>query len=333
MSADVGRLGHKGFSLGMKFYEMEMYNRARACLIHLGLMAEDAIEPYPPMTTRDTRRKEMHLHRVTGDSRLFDGTAWYLQSRGEISDAAAPSPLSPIKSRDEGEEQPRLLAGTQALKRAGGLIRSPRKPKRLKDILPDDVSVDAPSSPSSSEAEDSGPEMAASKRVGRKQGEKKGKKGKKGDGWIWLENVTRGQKLGEGKLAEYKQESDRMQWFCAEAEMYRWLEAYERKHAELFRVIARYRCDSAVWAGQADREEMRSGGVNGASAFARMQAAMYERLEHNAEVIFKAPESGAHHDWVKATTFDELVIKIDGWRDGLLKWMDDMGIHRVYKDF
>ncbi|KAJ7091578.1 hypothetical protein C8R44DRAFT_954854 [Mycena epipterygia] len=38
----------------------------------------------------------------------------------------------------------------------------------------------------------------------------------------------------------------------------------------------------------------------------------------------KAPESGAHHDWVKATTFDELVIKIDGWCDGLFKWMDDM---------
>ncbi|KAJ7638078.1 hypothetical protein B0H17DRAFT_1216895 [Mycena rosella] len=302
----------------MKFYEMEMYNRERACLIHLGFMAEGAIEPYPPMTARDTCRKETHLHRVQGDSRLFDGTAWYLQSRGKLSDAAAPSPLSPIKSWDEGEEQPRLLVGTQALKRSGALIRSARKPKRLKYILPDDVSVDGSSSPSSSEAEDSDPEMAASKRVGWKQGEKRKKKGKKGDGWIWLENVTRGQKLGEGKLAEYKQESDR---------------AYERKHTELFRVIARFRRDSTVWAGRADREETLSGGVNGASAFGRMQAAMYERLQHNAEVIFKAPESGAHHEWVTATTFDEPVIKINAWCDMLFKWMDGMGIHRVYKDF
>ena len=51
---------------------------------------------------------------------------------------------------------------------------------------------------------------------------------------------------------------------------------------------------------------------------------MYQRLEHNAEVVFKSPESGAHHDWVSATTFDELVTKIDGWRGVVFKWMDDM---------
>ncbi|KAJ6557168.1 hypothetical protein B0H10DRAFT_2201432 [Mycena sp. CBHHK59/15] len=298
----------------MKFYEMEMYNRARVCLIHLGYMAADAIEPYPPMTPRDTCRNETHLHWAQGDSRLFAGTAWYLQSGGKLSAAAVPSPLSPIKTRDEGEEQPRLLAGTQALKRSGGLITCPRKPKRLKDIVPADVSVDGPSLSSASEAEDSDLRMAPTQHVGRRQGEKRRKKGKKEDGWIWLENVMRGQKLGEGKLAEYKQESDRVQWFHAEAEMYRWLEAYERKHAELFRVVGRFRRDSAVWAGRAVDEETRSGGINRPAAFARMQATMYQRLQHNTEVIFKAPESGAHHNWVAATTFDELVIKIDAWR-------------------
>ncbi|KAJ6568008.1 hypothetical protein DFH09DRAFT_1363193 [Mycena vulgaris] len=263
----------------MKFYEMEMYNRARACLIHLGHMGEDTIEPYPPMTARDTRRKETHLHRVQGDSQLFDGTAWYLQSGGKLSDTATSSPLSPIKRLDEDEERPRLLAGTQVMKRA------------------DDVAVDGLLLLLSSEAEDSDLEMSPSKRAGCRQGVKK--KGKKGDGWIWLENVTRGQKLGEGQLANYKQESDRLQWFRTEAEMYRWLEAYGHRHAELFRVIARFRRDSA----------------------------------HNAEVLFKAPESGTHYDWVATTTFDKLVIKIDAWRNVLFKWMDEMGIHRAYKDF
>ncbi|KAJ6470176.1 hypothetical protein DFH09DRAFT_1344563 [Mycena vulgaris] len=96
--------------------------------------------------------------------------------------------------------------------------------------------------------------------------------------------------------------------FRAEAEMYRWLEAYERKHAELF------------W-------------ENGAVCFARMQAAMYRPLQHNTEEIFKSTESGAHHDWVKAASFDELVMKVDSWRDKVFTWMDQMGIHRVYKDF
>jgi hypothetical protein len=115
-----------------------------------------------------------------------------------------------------------------------------------------------------------------------------------------------------------------VQWFRAEAEMYRWLEAYERKHAELFRVIERFRRDSEVWVGRADREEQQTGGGNGKSTFARMQAAMCKRLEHNAKVHFKNPESGAHHDWVSATTFDELVTKVDGWRDLVFNWMDGM---------
>jgi hypothetical protein len=140
-----------------------------------------------------------------------------------------------------------------------------------------------------------------------------------------------------------------VQWFRAAAEMYRWLEQYERKHAELMRVIERYRRDSVVWTGLADREEKGNGGVNGVVNFARMQAAMHRRLEHNAKVIFKSVESGAHHDWVSATSFDELVTKIDGWRGVVFKWMDEMasakrasysslfitdqGIHRAYKDF
>ncbi|KAJ7798247.1 hypothetical protein B0H14DRAFT_3492721 [Mycena olivaceomarginata] len=288
----------------MKFFEMDMYNKARAALTHLGHMPKDATEPYPPLTLRDTRRKETHLHRMQGDSRLFDGTAWYLQSGGTVHSGGFASSLSPVKRRDEDEGQPQFMTGTQTLKRAGGVVKSPRAPKRLKDIIPDDVAVDCPVS---SGAEDSDLDMSPSEpgKLGRARGERKKKKGgegkkKRGDGWIWLESVSRGV-TGEGKLAEYKRESDRVQWFRAEAEMYRWLEAYERKHAELFRVIARFRRDSEVWTGRADRDEMENGGLTARRAFARMQAAMYQRLQHNAEVHFRSPESGAHHDWVTAT--------------------------------
>ncbi|KAJ7268569.1 hypothetical protein C8J57DRAFT_1509751 [Mycena rebaudengoi] len=65
---------------------------------------------------------------------------------------------------------------------------------------------------------------------------------------------------------------------------------------------------------------------------------MYGRLEKNAKVVFKSAESGAHHDWVSPEmfdekTFDELVVKIDKWRDVVFSWMDNMGIHSAYKDF
>ncbi|KAJ7823370.1 hypothetical protein B0H13DRAFT_1659075 [Mycena leptocephala] len=272
----------------MKTFEITMYNNARTALIHLGHMEADAVEPYRPLSHRDTRRKETHLHCAKGDSRLFNGTAWYLQSGVTISQAAV---VSAVK-------------------------------KRLRDIAPDDVDVH---SAPSSDAEADDLETSPSKRGKRKAGKEGVKKGKKRDGWIWLESLMRGQGQSDEKLGAYKKESDdRVQWFRAEAEMYRWLEQYERKHAELFRVIGRYHRDSVVWAGQADREQERNGGLNGKVAYGRMQAAMHRRLEHNAKVIFKSAESGAHHDWVSATSFDELVTKIDGWRDVVFKWMDDM---------
>ncbi|KAJ7035467.1 hypothetical protein C8F04DRAFT_1259012 [Mycena alexandri] len=317
----------------MKTYEITMYNIARAALVDLGHMHKDAVEPYPPLSIRDTRRKETHLSRVKGDSRLFDGTAWYLQSGETISSAAMVSrPSAAVASRlgpeerDVGSEDDddRLMAGTQTLKRAGP-TPSNRAPKRLKDIIPDDVNVNSPSS--SSEAEESDTEMLPTK-----AGKKKKTSKKKPDGWIWLQNMTRGQKLSDGKLAEYKEESDRVQWFRAEAEMYRWLEQYEQKHAEGFRVIERFRRDSAVWAGLAEREEQRNG-VNGTSTYARMQAAMHSRLEHNARVTFKKGSLGAHHDWVSSSSFEELVTKIDRWREVVFTWMDDMDIERAYKKF
>ncbi|KAJ6599922.1 hypothetical protein DFH09DRAFT_1504243 [Mycena vulgaris] len=258
----------------------------------------------------------------------------YIGQRGtrasSMEQLAASAPLSPNDREQESEENdPRLLMGTQTLKRSGHMLKSPRVYKRLKDIAPDDVLVE----PVLSEAEDSDElEASPSKLAKERRGKGKGKP-KKSDGWIWLEKVTRGQTLGdESKLAEYKAESDRVQWFRAEAEMYRWLEAYERKHAELMRVEARFSRDNVVWTGLADREEANNG-RNGAVSFARMHAAMYMRLAHNAKVIFKSADSGAHHDWATATTLDELVIKVDRWRDVVFKWMDDMGIHRAYKDF
>ncbi|KAJ7025895.1 hypothetical protein C8F04DRAFT_1268747 [Mycena alexandri] len=313
----------------MKQFEIDVYNTARTALINLGHMGKDAVDPFPPLTARDTRRKETHLHRATGDSRLFDGTAWYLQSGVTIAHAAVRSTL-PHES-DSESDQPELLAGTQTLKRSGFKRSGQRTPKRLRDIAPDNVEV------ALSEAEGSDAEMSPSKGGGAEVGTegtptKKGRGQAKPDGWIWMENVMRGQTQSKEKLAAYKKESDQVQWFRAEAEMYRWLKQYERKHAEFMRVIERYRRDSEVWSGLATREEALNG-KNGVSSFARMQAAMHRRLELNARTIFKSADSGAHHDWVAATSFDDLVERIDQWRDAVFKWMDDMGIHRAYKDF
>jgi hypothetical protein len=101
----------------MKTFEITMYNNARTALIHLGHMEKDADEPYRLLSHRDTRRKETHLHRAKGDSRLFNGTAWYLQSGVTISGAAVA--LSRGREQHSDDDEPQLLAGTQTLKRSG----------------------------------------------------------------------------------------------------------------------------------------------------------------------------------------------------------------------
>jgi hypothetical protein len=85
-------------------------------------------------------------------------------------------------------------------------------------------------------------------------------------------------------------------------------------------VIERYHHNGKVWARLAECEEGLNG-VNGMSTYAHLEAAMRRRLAHNAEVIFKSADSGAHHDWVSVTSFDEMVGKIDKWRDKVFKWM------------
>ncbi|KAJ6623332.1 hypothetical protein B0H10DRAFT_1944051 [Mycena sp. CBHHK59/15] len=260
----------------MKTFEITMYNRARAALITLGHLAKDT---------------ETHLHRAKGDSRLFDGTVWYLQSGVKISGAAMSSTLS-TQGLDSEDDEPQLVAGTQSLKHlASGFTKSPRKAKRLRDIAPDDVTVEVALS---SEVEDSDLEMSPSKT--RQLRASKQKKTKKDDG-------RRGETGGvqEGK--------------CPSSMVSR-----------RSRDVPLVRADSVVWKGLGDREETHNGGINGAATFARMQGVMCDRLEYNAKVIFKSTDSGAHQDWVTATTFDELVTKIDGWRDMVFKWMDEMGV-------
>ncbi|KAF8187943.1 hypothetical protein K438DRAFT_1972634 [Mycena galopus ATCC 62051] len=317
-----------------KTFEIMMYNTARAALVTLGYMAKDAKKPYPPLTWADTRRKETHLHRVKGDSRLFDGTAWYLQSGAhgtQLSKStrdltSLDTSAHPSSSSDIFEAE--MQAGTQILKRKAA-FKPHGAPKRVKDIVPEKEST--------SEEEDDGDEdkpqpseTQSGKSKSRRSAEKtKKKKKNQSDGWIWLEGFTGRDGLDDSKLAAYKRESERVQWFRAEAEMYRWLEQYERKHAEFMRVIARFGRDALVWHRRA--EALEGSTSKGAETYARNQAAMYERLQNNAKVIFKS--EGAHHDWVSATDFHELARKIDEWRDKVFKWMDELDIHRAYKDF
>ncbi|KAJ7233709.1 hypothetical protein B0H12DRAFT_1239240 [Mycena haematopus] len=312
----------------VKFLEITMYNVAREALIILGHVEDGPDATYPPLSNRDTRRKETHLHRPIGDSRKFDGTAWYLDNG--LSLPASALSVSSRKDATEGsdsDDSPQvMLAGTQTLKRAG-FTKSSRPAKRAKETEPAPVEESGDSDSDTGGRADGTSAKSAPKKAA--QGKKKKTKS---DGWIWLETMIGREARTSEKMEEYKRESDRVQWFRAEAEMYRWREQYERKHAEMMRVMTRFQRDAEVWEKRADHLQETTGHM-GAVTYAREQAAMFKRLALNAEASFENPKTAAHGDWVAAKTFDELVRRIDHSRDVDFAWMDAMGIHRAYKDF
>ncbi|KAF8139431.1 hypothetical protein K438DRAFT_1995967, partial [Mycena galopus ATCC 62051] len=316
-----------------KALEITMYNVARAALINLGHMEVDSEDMYPPMSDRDTSRKETHLHRPKGDSRRFEGSAWYLQNGldgRELTGLGNSGSASTPATFDKHDLSLALLSGTQMLRRQGA-VTSPRKRK-----IPTPES-DASDSDDSEAGGGDGEVALRSKKSQKKAGSSKSPKKKakrsKNDGWIWLERMTGREGRSDEKVQQYKLESDRVQWFRAEAEMYRWREQYERKHAELMRVMTRFARDGEVWTKRANHLEEMDVKPMGAATYAREQAAMCRRLEHNARVAFKDVMSAAHKEWATAATFNELVVKIDASREEDFKWMDDLGIHRAYKDY
>ncbi|KAJ7829025.1 hypothetical protein B0H14DRAFT_2594337 [Mycena olivaceomarginata] len=287
--------------------------------------------PHPPQAHGEgcsgaISTAELSGHVEERNSRLFDGTAWYLQSGVTITDAATTSILSPRKgsvfSPRKGEsdsDEPELLAGTQSRK-CTSFKHDPRTPKRLRNITPEGMGVE-------SLAKESGAEMLPSKggkAAEGKKGKTKERGKKKPDGWIWMESLMRGQHESEEKLAAYKKESFRSPSAVVSGLKQKCTAGWSSTSGstpEFLRIIERYRRDGKVWAGLAEREEGLNG-VNGTSTYAHMEAAMRRWLAHNAKVIFKSANSGAHHDWVSTTSFNEMVGKIDKWQDKVTKWMD-----------
>ncbi|TFK32655.1 hypothetical protein BDQ12DRAFT_728501 [Crucibulum laeve] len=92
------------------------------------------------------------------------------------------------------------------------------------------------------------------------------------DGWIWwLEKMGR---LSAEQIKEWIQEGDCVQWFCAEAEMQRWLEEWEIKQADFMRCIQSFSKMHEVWTELAARNSN-----DGHITYAKWKAVMYATME------------------------------------------------------
>ncbi|KAJ7059955.1 hypothetical protein C8F01DRAFT_1294170 [Mycena amicta] len=278
--------------------EITIYNIAREALVHLGYMAADALKPFPPMKCSDTSRKDTHLFRMRGDSRVIGADSWRLLSGNsdatmlleDISGHAGAPEAS--ESESDPDELSPPAAGVQTRKRAGPSHRSPVKQRKTTSGAKSRVKVQK----------------------------------ERTDGWIWSSDALMIPGETNKNVAAFKAESERVQFFRAEAEFFRWLEQYECKHIELFRVIERFRRDAEVWRKRAEQmasKKLKNPANQGAVIYARTQAAMWGRLRDRAAETFRSAESGANSHWVTATSFEGLVEKIAASRDELLSWMDD----------
>ncbi|KAF6743694.1 hypothetical protein DFP72DRAFT_827272 [Ephemerocybe angulata] len=124
------------------------------------------------------------------------------------------------------------------------------------------------------------------------------------EGWIWKVTTPRG--MSDKEVEEWLSEGDRVQWFRAEAEMYRWQEEWEQKLAELLRTAKYFSKMSSVWTDLGKKTE-----EPGKLAFAFKIAAQYNQLRRISRTDFKA--TGFPH----IEKFTDLVTELVKYRQKL----------------
>jgi hypothetical protein len=126
-----------------------------------------------------------------------------------------------------------------------------------------------------------------------------GKEAAKEDGWIW--NIKPGKGMKEAELKAWLEEGelndtlisvvrqidihirplgDQIQWFRADAEMWRWLEQTESKHAEFERAICYFGKMGEVWVCLSKIY------TAGRRVYANQQAAMWKRMEQDCKEAY-----------------------------------------------
>ncbi|KAK7033985.1 hypothetical protein VNI00_012612, partial [Paramarasmius palmivorus] len=280
------------------------YNHARQALINLGLVdPKDTNSPYPHMRPADTHRLRVNIRRQAGDSRRSDGMLWRLGAASEFLLGVKHDETLPIGFGEAYRfaKHPSMTQVTQRESAPTG--PRPRKNGTEEEKLSQGSVTEEP------DVEDNGAMVTTAN-------------GKKEDGWIWKKNART--TLNEQEMKEWEEEGDRVQWMCAEAEMYRWMEQLKIKHVEFERTIAHFKKMEEVWVLMAVW-----GATPGYSAHAFRQGTFFRNLATQALSRY---HSVCHPAFAHQDKDMILADKVQEWRNEQLKWMDDMGIHRAYLD-
>ncbi|KAJ3816710.1 hypothetical protein F5880DRAFT_1512414, partial [Lentinula raphanica] len=207
------------------------YNHARRALINLGVIDPTAEEsPYPLLKPEDTHRHNVNIKRRLGDSKRREGLLWTVGAASDLLAKTEPNEEL-LVGLDQDLVPIPLVTPTQMTQRASAPA-GPRKKEAEHSKSTENPIPAFPINRSEDDSEgldsdDSDKASMQGEDTKRKAKEKKEKKFRK-DSWLWTKGTRN---MTPDEIQQWELEGDRIQWFRAEAEMYRWMEQFESKHA------------------------------------------------------------------------------------------------------
>ncbi|KAL0062922.1 hypothetical protein AAF712_010184 [Marasmius tenuissimus] len=299
--------------------QLALYNHSRRMLIELDAIRNDDSE-FPPLSGEDTTRKDVYHKRRTGDSKRREGRLWTL----------TPLAITKLPEIPLGVDRPEDVKPLEELPSATNMSQRAVKSSRAAwDGL---VELTKKGKKTNKDPTQAAPPQTS----GEKRDAKRDKQYYKPDneGLLWTMGSRRGTRK-QVTVDEFEEESDRISWTRQQAEVYRWMEEFERKHAEFHRLIRYYRRMESAWRTVADDPEAlnetvehpkitSSPKVSALRARALRQAAVWGDLATVATYQFRKVAYPKFFDMDTS-----LVARVEIFRDEQLEWTKKLGIQRA----
>ncbi|KAK1216119.1 hypothetical protein PQX77_021265 [Marasmius sp. AFHP31] len=302
--------------------QLAIYNHNRHMLLELKAIDEDDLQ-LPPLSIADTGRKDINHKRRIGDSKRREGALWRV----------GPTSLTKVPQLKLGlgeVEDLHLESATRLTRRElrhsrsvwDGLRQATQKAKAK--AAKDPVAALA------------GPSTAKETRDAKRdhQFNKDGN-----DGVLWTLGSRRGLDVKDtAAVAAFERGGNRISWTRQQAQVYRWMEEFERKHAELHRIICYFRRMESCWKTIAANPEdpanhvkslerdpdARSANVEALRARALRQAAVWGDMALVAVSQFREVCYPPFFDMETP-----LAPRVEVFRNQQFEWAKELGIERA----
>ncbi|KAJ3841846.1 hypothetical protein F5878DRAFT_702525 [Lentinula raphanica] len=267
-------------------------------LFRLQLQALDSLDTakWPTLSIQDTYRKPTEKRRSPGDSRMMDGTLWRMSSAGRgNAQAEIASGLIFGNRAAEAVDEIRVeepVFDSSSVKYRGTQMTS--RQSRTSSNVPQDSTVEKDDTPNIPETVDVYPSATETK-----------------EGWIWHHGSLKN--MSPFELEKWEDKSDSVQWFRAEADMERWQEQLEIKHAEFLRLITSFTKHRDAW----DLLAKRYSTLPGHLAYAQEHRDLFDSLRVDAQERY---QQSAVSFLLYRDSGETLADRIVRWRREEEKW-------------